>query len=177
MGQGLEMDSSHCSQTPRPKTPIRADTRQRQKAALLSGHVLPSSTHPALSVPARNKASARALSVLSVHDLCPWGESLRLDRSHCSDAVCGNLQSGAHPALTVTVRNGASARVLPVLSVYDLFPWGKGCLLRNVMGTFIGMSESRKVITSGAETTGIRRSEKAEVPEKTGAEISAGYEA
>jgi hypothetical protein len=45
------------------------------------------------------------------------------------------------------------------------------------MGTFIGMSESRKVITSGAETTGIRRSEKAEVPEKTGAEISAGYEA
>jgi hypothetical protein len=30
--------------------------------------------------------------------------------------------------------------------------WGKGCLLRNVMGTFIGMSESRKGITSGAET-------------------------
>jgi hypothetical protein len=30
---------------------------------------------------------------------------------------------------------------------------GKGCLLRNIKGTFIGMSESRKGITNGAETS------------------------
>ena len=30
---------------------------------------------------------------------------------------------------------------------------GKSCVLRNVKGTFIGMSESHQCITSGAETT------------------------
>jgi hypothetical protein len=60
------------------------------QAALLSHHVRPSGTHQSLSVPARNRASARALPNLSMHklslhhELCPWGESSKLDRSHWS---------------------------------------------------------------------------------------------
>ncbi len=36
------------------------------QAALLSHHVLPSGTHQTLSMPARNRASARALAVLNI---------------------------------------------------------------------------------------------------------------
>ena len=36
------------------------------QAALLSHHVRPSGTHQALSMPARNRASARALAVLNI---------------------------------------------------------------------------------------------------------------
>jgi len=59
------------------------------KTALLSCYVRPSGTHPALSVPARNGAGAKALPVLNVHELCSWCKSSKLDRSHCSGAACG----------------------------------------------------------------------------------------
>jgi hypothetical protein len=61
------------------------------KTALLSRHVRPSDTHQALSMSARNRSSARALSVHIVHKLCPWGKSSILDRSHCSGTACGSL--------------------------------------------------------------------------------------
>jgi hypothetical protein len=54
------------------------------KKALLSCYVRPSGTHSALSVTARNGPGAKALPVLNVHKLCPWGKSSKLDRSHCS---------------------------------------------------------------------------------------------
>ena len=61
------------------------------KTALLSCYVRPSGTHPALSVPARNGAGAKALPVLNVHELCSWCKSSKLDRSHCSGAACGRV--------------------------------------------------------------------------------------
>jgi len=57
------------------------------QAALLSHHVRPSGTHQSLSMPARNRASARALPVLNMHNLCPWGESSKLDPSYQPLAV------------------------------------------------------------------------------------------
>jgi hypothetical protein len=61
------------------------------KTALLSCYVRPSGTHPALSVPARNGAGAKALPVLNVHELCSGCKSSKLDRSHCSGAACGRV--------------------------------------------------------------------------------------
>jgi hypothetical protein len=85
--------------------PVEPNTKSQNthsgchKAALLSRHVQPSGTHPALSVPARNGASAKALPLLSVH-LCPWGKSLKLDRSHWSHNKSHNTHSGSGHRIT-----------------------------------------------------------------------------
>jgi hypothetical protein len=50
------------------------------------------------------------------------------------------------------VRSGPGAARTTGTNMLRVAGGGKGCLLRNVKGTFIGMSESRKGITSGAET-------------------------
>jgi len=58
------------------------------KAALLSLHVRPSGTHPALSVPARKRSDRKNLPVHIVHKLCPWGKGSILDHFHCSGTAC-----------------------------------------------------------------------------------------
>jgi hypothetical protein len=62
---GQELEVGPFSLEPNTKTPIRAATSQPCSASMcISG------THPVLSVPTRNGASAKELPVLTVHELC-----------------------------------------------------------------------------------------------------------
>jgi hypothetical protein len=125
----LKLDCSHCSQTPRANTPIRAATSQPCSASMTA--VQPSGTHPELSVTVRNRGSARTAAcshsarALSVGQelevgLFPLESNTKNQHTHsgCNKAALLNHHvhpSDTHPALSVPARNGASAKALPVL--------------------------------------------------------------
>jgi hypothetical protein len=80
VGQELEVGSFPLE----PNTKSQNTHSGCHKPALLRLHVQPSGTHAALIVPASKGTSAKALPVLSVHELCQWCKTLKLDRSHWS---------------------------------------------------------------------------------------------